>query len=396
MGKGDNDGTSGGSDDVLTRDFILLFISSFLFLGSLYLLIPILPLYMVDVVDATATQVGLFIGVLTFSSLLLRPYVGRKADQRGRKPFLIAGAVDFVIASLLYIPARSIWVLPLVLVFQGVGIACFHTASLIYIGDIAPISQRGKSQAWFQSSFSVAVMSAAPLGIFLRDRLGYTSVFVTASIAAAASLVLLLFIPEPSIARAPETGPRPKAADRRRLLVLVSVAIFAATATLGSIEAFLGLFAEAKNIGHFALFFTISSAVLIAIRFAGGSLIDRLGRRLSVLIALFVLGGSMFILASANGFAVLCASAVAWGVGFAFCSPSLSALLMDDVPSRELGRVFGVYTAAFEAGIIFGATMMGPVVTAFGFRQAFVIIGCICAAAAIFFASTYGALAVRS
>lgn len=163
MGKGDNDGTGGGSDDVLTRDFILLFISSFLFLGSLYLLIPILPLYMVDVVDATAAQVGLFIGVLTFSSLLLRPYVGRKADQRGRKPFLIAGAVDFVIASLLYIPARSIWVLPLVLVFQGVGIACFHTASLIYIGDIAPISQRGKSQAWFQSSFSVAVMSAAPL-----------------------------------------------------------------------------------------------------------------------------------------------------------------------------------------------------------------------------------------
>jgi MFS family permease len=380
---------SGDGDDVLTRDFIILFIASILFLGSLYLLIPVLPLYMVDVTGATTTQVGLFIGLLTFSSLLMRPYVGRKSDLWGRKPFLVIGAANFVITSLLYIPARSIWTMPIVLVLQGAGIACFHTASLIYIGDIAPVRQRGKSQAWFQSSFSIAVMSAAPLGIFLRDSLGYTSVFIAASAAAAASLVLLVFVTEPRIAGTPEPGPKPGAADRRRLLVLVSVAIFAATATLGIVEAFLGLFAEAEDISHFALFFTISSGVLIAIRFGGGSLIDRLGRRWSVLLTLLVLGASMLILASANGFAALCASAVAWGVGFAFCSPALSALLIDDAQPEELGRVFGVYTAAFEAGIVFGATVMGPVITAFGYRPAFVVIGCVCAAAAVFFASAF-------
>jgi MFS family permease len=201
---GDNE--NGGGDDVLTRDFVILFIASILVLGSLYLLIPVLPLYLVDVAGATTTQVGILMGLLTFSSLLMRPYVGRKVDRHGRKPFLVAGAANFVIASLLYIPAGSIWIIPLVLAFQGVGIACFHTASLIYIGDIAPISQRGKSQAWFQSSFSVAVMSAAPLGIFLRDRFGYTSVFIAASIAAAASLVLLVFVPEPE---APGRRPAP-------------------------------------------------------------------------------------------------------------------------------------------------------------------------------------------
>jgi MFS family permease len=390
----ENSGT--GDDDVLTRDFVILFIAAILFLGSLYLLIPVLPLYMVDVAGATKTQVGLAIGLLTFSSLLMRPYVGRKADKWGRKPFLMAGAVNFVIVSLLYIPARSIWVIPIVLVLQGVGIACFHTTSLVYIGDIAPISQRGKSQAWFQSSFSVAVMSAAPLGIFLKDSFGYNSVFVAASAASAVSLVLLLFLPEPRIAGEPGVALRPRTTDRRRLLVLVSVAIFAATTTLGCVEAFLGLFAEAKNIGHFALFFTISSGVLIAIRFGGGSLIDGLGRRLSVMIALILLSASMFILALTNGFAVLCVSAVVWGVGFSFCSPALSALLIDDVPPYELGRVFGVYTAAFEAGIVFGATAMGPVITAFGFRHAFVIIGCICAAAAVFFVSSYDALTAKA
>jgi len=203
----------------------------------------------------------------------------------------------------------------------------------------------------------------------------------------------LLFIPESSIGLTPGVDHRSGVADRRRLLLLVSVGIFVATASLGSVEAFLGLFAQAEGIHRFALFFTISSAVLIAIRFGGGSLIDRLGRRRSVLLALTVLGASMFILASANSFAVLCISAVAWGAGFAFCSPTLSALMIDNVPPDELGRAFGIYTAAFEAGIVFGATVMGPVAATFGFRHAFVIIGCICVAGAVFFALMYKVLA---
>jgi MFS family permease len=390
---GAENGRTPEDGDVLSRDFVFLFIASFLFLGSLYLLIPVLPLYMVSVAHASTTQVGILMGVLTFASFLLRMYVGHKADEMGRKPFLLLGAAIFIAASLLYIPARSVWTLVPVLVLHGAGIACFHTASLIYIGDIAPVTQRGKSQAWFQTSFNAAVMAAPPIGLFLKDRLGYTSVFVTASVVAAASLLFIPFVSEHWIPRITGPARRTGTQDRRRLIVLVSVAIFAGTATLGCIEAFLGLFAESARIGHFALFFTVSGGVLILLRLAGGSLIDRLGRRLSVVMALLALGASMLVLAAAKDFAVLCLSAVVWGAGFAFCSPALSAMLMDRVPPEELGRAFGVYTAAFEAGIVFGAMVMGPAVSALGFRQAFVIIGCLCGGAALFFALTYKALA---
>ncbi len=393
MTPGAEEGRAPQDGDVLSRDFMFLFIASFFFLGSLYLLIPVLPLYMVDIAHASVTQVGLLMGTLTFASFLLRIYVGHKADELGRKPFLLLGAAIFVAASLLYIPARSIWTLVPVLLLHGSGIACFHTASLVYIGDIAPVTQRGKSQAWFQTSFNAAIMVAPPIGLLLKDRLGYNSVFVSASIAGAASLVFIPFVSERWIPRVTEQASRAGTAARRRLIVLVSVAIFAGTATLGCIEAFLGLFAESAKIGHFALFFTVSGGVLIVLRLACGSLIDRLGRRMSVVLALFALGASMLVLAAAKSFAVLCIAAVVWGAGFAFCSPALSAMLMDRVPSDELGQAFGIYTAAFEAGIVFGAMVMGLVVTALGFRQAFVIIGCLCAAAALFFAAMYRALA---
>ena len=385
----------GDGQTVMTRDFLLLFVASFLCLGSLYLLIPVLPLYMSDVAGATTTQVGLLVGLLTFASMLLRPYVGRKSDEIGRKPFLILGAADFVAASLLYIVAHGVWVLPLVLAFNGIGIACFHTASLTFIGDIAPSSQRGKSQAWFQSSFNVSVMVAPPLAILIKDGLGYNWVFVTASVAGAASLVVSLFITEQIKPGAPVATSAFKGIEMRKLIVLISVAVFASTTTLGTIEAFIGLFAQAESISHFALFFTISGGVLILLRLAFGNLIDTLGRKVTGLLALVALGSSMLILAAANGFAVLCAASVVWGAGFAFASPALSAMLMDRVPSEQLGRAFGIYTAAFEAGIVFGATLMGPVVTALGYRVAFVLIGCVCLAGAVFFVSAFGALAPR-
>jgi len=273
---------NGGAADVLTRDFMLLFIASFFLIGSLYLLIPVLPLYMVDAADATTTQVGLLIGVLTFASFLLRPYVGRKSDEIGRKPFLVVGAAIFVVATLLYIPARSLWTLPFVLAFNGIGVACFHTASLTFIGDIAPTLQRGRSQAWFQSSFNIAAMACPPLGVLLKDSLGYKWVFIAASLAAA------------------------------------------------------------------------------------------------------------------NGFPLLCVSAVVWGAGFAFASPAFSAMLMDRVPREELGRAFGIYTTAFEGGIVFGAMAMGPVVSTLGFRMAFVVIGGVCLAGAAVFVSAYNALAPQT
>lgn len=380
-----------GPGRILTRDFAFLFASSFLCIGSLYLLIPVLPLYMVDVAGATTTQVGIMIGVLTFTSFLLRPLVGAKSDAWGRKPFLLAGSAIFVVAPLLYIPSRQLWSLPLVLAFNGVGIACFHTASLTFVGDIAPRTERGRSQAWFQSSFNMSVMAAPPLAIFIKESFGYEWVFLAASAAGAASLAISVPIREQWAPRL--AAVRSRLSDLGGLILLVSAAIFACTATLGIVEAFIGLFAESAGIRSFALFFTISSAVLIVLRLSAGRLIDTLGRKRTVTLALLVLGASMAVLAVTSNLAVLSVSALLWGVGFAFCPPALSAMLMDQVRNEELGRAFGAYTMAFEGGVVFGATAMAPLVSGLGFRWGFAIVGAVCFLGAVFFAACFERLA---
>ena len=387
------EGGGNGPSKVVTRDFVLLFIASCFFIGSLYLLLPILPLYMEDVAGATATQVGLLMGTITFSSFLLRPYVGRKADTLGMKPLMVIGAVDFIIASVLYIWTRSLWSLPVLLVFHGVGIACYHTTSLAFIGGIAPESRRGQSMAWFQSSFNLGIMLGPILGEFLMDRFCYDYVFLAASASALVSLLTILAVRERRLSDVVGGAPnRGTVKDIRKPLVLVSVAVFTGTVTLGSVEAFLALFAKAEGIGRFALFFTIAAGLLIALRLLAGSLPDRLGRKRMAIFALVTLSASMIILAGMKTFTGLCVAAVVWGVGFAFLSPSLSALLIDHAPAGELGGAFGVYTAAFEGGIVFGAVAMGPIVSWLGFRYAFLIIGGISLAGALFVASAFSFL----
>ncbi len=379
---------------VLTREFVLLFVASCFFIGSLFLLLPILPLYMKDAAGATTTQVGLLIGALTMSSFLLRPYIGRKADSFGMKPLLIIGAADFIIASLLYIFSKSLWSLSFVLVFQGIGIACYHTASLAFIGGAAPESRRGQSMAWFQSSFNLGIMLAPILGEYLMDRFGYTTVFVAASVSAAVSLVTILAVREQRVPDVLGEAPtRRGVKDIRGLLMLVSIAVFAGTATLGSVDAFLALFAEAEGISRFALFFTISAGLLLALRLLAGSLPDRLGTRLTGAVSLVTLSISMVALAFTRTFTGLCVAAVIWGAGFAFLSPSLSALLIDHAPADELGSAFGIYTAAFEGGIAFGAIAMGPVVSWLGYRSAFLLIGCVSLIGAALFAFLFPRLA---
>lgn len=378
---------------VVTPDFVFLFISSFFFLGSLYLLIPVLPLYMKDVAGATTTEVGLLMGTITIASFAARPYIGRKADIVGRKPLLVLGTIDFVIASLLYMVARNMAVLPFVLAFHGLGVACFHTASLVFIGDIAPSMHRGKSQSWFQTSFNMAIMTGPPLGIFLKDRFGYNVVFIAASLAALVSFFFILKVSESKVEQIEGVVRPTHVRHNRRLLVFVSTAVFAGTAAFGAVEAFLPLLAKANGIGQFALFFTIYAGLLVCIRLPGGSIPDRLGRRWTVTFGLLALGCSMLVLSVTDGFAILCMAAVLFGLGFTFHSPALSALVMDHVPKEELGGAFGIYTAAFEAGITFGAVAMGPIISWLGYGSAYMIIGCISFAGAVFVATAYNAMA---
>lgn len=70
---------------LLSRNFICICLSSFLYFGSFYLFaLPVLPQF-VAWLGGTTSQIGLVTGFFTMMSVITRPYFGKLADKYGRK-----------------------------------------------------------------------------------------------------------------------------------------------------------------------------------------------------------------------------------------------------------------------------------------------------------------------
>ena len=75
-------------------NFILFCLANFLYYGAFYLYIPVLPQY-VEMLGGTPADIGLVGGAFGLSSFIIRPYLGKLANEWGRKRMMLLGAICF-------------------------------------------------------------------------------------------------------------------------------------------------------------------------------------------------------------------------------------------------------------------------------------------------------------
>src|SRR4051794_36432485 len=76
---------------------------AFLAVGAV---LPVLPRYVRGPIGAGDLAVGVVVGAFAFAAVVSRPWAGRLADVRGRRPVVVAGLVGMGIAGgLLFVPA---------------------------------------------------------------------------------------------------------------------------------------------------------------------------------------------------------------------------------------------------------------------------------------------------
>src|SRR5215510_1041596 len=100
--------TAGVTEPILTANFVLVCAASFLFSGSMLLLLAVLPLYVTQELHGSELQVGLVAGVFTVSAVLARPLSGRLVDEWSRKAGLSLGAFLFALSPTLFAWAASV------------------------------------------------------------------------------------------------------------------------------------------------------------------------------------------------------------------------------------------------------------------------------------------------
>ncbi len=342
------------SEKLFTKNFILTSLSTVAIFTSFYFLLVTLPKYILDELRGTESQIGLIIGVFTITAVLLRPFIGREVDRRGRKIVLIAGSAVFLVSMLLYNYTRSVEALLMLRVLHGIGWGAATTAATTLIADIAPPSRRGEAMGIFGMSANIAMAVGPVLSIMLLDASSYSVLFTAASAIALVSLLLALPITETRVVH-------PRTPLFSREAFFPSAMMFAVSLTYGSIVSFLPLFATKQGITNPGIFFTVFAMTLIFVRALAGKLSDIRGRKFVIVPGMIILAIGLWVLSIAGSLTGFTAAALLYGLGFGLFHPTMMALLVDRVTPQGRGAAMGTFTAAFDLGIGMGSIIMGVI-----------------------------------
>jgi len=132
------------------------------------------------------------------TSTTLTPIAGKLGDLFGRKPFLLAGMIGFVLASALCGQAQNMAELVAFRGLQGVFGGVLFASVFATIGDLYSPAQRAKLQGVFAGIFGVASVVGPVIGGYLTDNLSWRWVFYV-NVPVGLLAVAVVFVTLPSV-----------------------------------------------------------------------------------------------------------------------------------------------------------------------------------------------------
>ena len=111
------------------------------------------------------------------TSTTMTPIAGKLGDLFGRKPFLLAGMVGFVVASAFCGLAQDMTQLIVARGIQGIFGGVLFATVFTVIGDLFPPAQRARAQGLFGAVFGLASVVGPTAGGFITDHWSWRWVF---------------------------------------------------------------------------------------------------------------------------------------------------------------------------------------------------------------------------
>jgi len=173
-------------------------LSSILFLRflGLFLVLPVLSVYALDLEGATPFLVGVIVGGYALTQAIFQVPFGTMSDKIGRKPTILLGLVIFLIGSLVCAYSTDIYTLMFGRFLQGAG--AIGSVVTAMISDLVEEEVRGKAMAIMGGFIALSFAIAMGLGPVVAANFGISTIFlITAVLAILAIFVLFIKVPTP-------------------------------------------------------------------------------------------------------------------------------------------------------------------------------------------------------
>ena len=370
--------------------FAGIFTVTFCGLLAVGAVLPVLPRYVRGPLDAGDVAVGVVIGSYAITGLLLRPFAGRLADHRGRKPTVLLGSFLVALGGFMYLLPLGVPGLVASRLVLGAGEGTVFTASSAWVVDLAPPGRRGRVIGLYGLSVWAGLSVGPLLGELILHGAGYTAVWFFAGASPLLGALIATRLPDPFHAR-PEADEHHALIEREAIRPGAALAL--SSIGYATVAAFVVLHLEARGVGHGATVFGAFATMVVLTRLAGGDLPDRVGPIRVAIVAAVVEAVGLTTIGLAHSLPAALAGALAMGAAFSLLYPSLSLIVVSRVPDTRRGAALGTFTAFFDAGVGLGAPLAGLAAALSSYEGAFfmaAVLALVSAATTVLAVSTRG------
>ncbi len=328
----------------------------------------LLPVFMVTVLGASATTVGVIEGIAESTALIVKVFSGVLSDYVGKRKWLaVLGYGLGAVTKPVFAMAGGIgWIFTARFIDRiGKGIRGAPRDALI--ADVTPPELRGAAFGLRQSLDTVGAFSGPLLaaGLMLLWHNDFRAVFWVAVIPGFLAVALLAFgVREPE----PVTmaGKRPFPITRASLAKLPGaywwvVAVGAALTLARFSEAFLVLRAQQGGLALalIPLVLVVMNVVYAACAYPFGALADRMRHRTLLMLGIVPLIAADVVLAQSAQLAWVGAGLVLWGIHMAATQGLLAAMVADTSPGELRGTAFGLFNLASGIAMLAASVLAG-------------------------------------
>jgi len=358
------------SKPLWTRSFVFLATANLLMAIAFYFMLPILPIYLVDKIGATKSEVGIILSFYTIAALVVRLIAGWAIDSYGRRMIYLSAFTLFSLIFIGYPIALTVLSFMLLRFVHGLTWGVLTTTGSTIAVDIIPPKRRGEGIGIFGLSMTIGMALGPSIAILIAGESRYMLLFSSAIAISVVGVILASTIRFPKFTR---THVRKFTAKELIEKTSIPVAINAMIVmfTYGGVISFIALYGKEIGVNNSGLFFIILSIGIGLSRVFSGKVIDAGGPKQILIIGMLLLIIGFPILGLMNNPLGYHIAAAVLGLGFGVIMPTFQTMVNNMADSTRRGAANSTFFTAFDLGIGFGMMGTGALSQAFGFSRTF-------------------------
>lgn len=360
-----------------SRNLIILYSASFLVQLGTAMTISYVPIYAQDL-GAALTVVGLIATLRSLGGMLINFPGGFLAERYSVFRIFIGCFIAMVSAAVLRALAPSLISLLIAGLLLGSGKSMWILGRLTYIRKSVAGQVRGRVLAGFSGIMRATRVIGPLIGSAIIAGVGFSRLFFTEALLLLSGMLLLLFFFRlPQLHRAQGARESLKAvkthyAQNRVNITAAMTGMFGLTVIRAARVILIPLWAShiGLTISQLGLILSVSALVEIALVVPAGFSVDKLGRKATLLMTIFLTAAGMLLITFTHTFSTMLAASLLIGLGNGLGSGINMIFSTDLAPDSSVGLFIGIWRIVTESGAAAGPFLVGVIADSFTLSKA--------------------------